>query len=202
MAGCIAIGSLATTVDWFVSFTLHEPIKCSYKCVIEKGFSEEEKRDFPILTSISRRSNRSHISGSRGYDSNRVHILIYRCFFIYLQCLSLFVCVVSICSAFVCVVKLFSSFACVFFYLQCSFFICMCVFFYLHVCFFLFAVRFFIWLCYVNRILQIISSLSFHLPSWYPHTHTDAKQKQTYTFLVGDMMTWVEMDATVHRQGW
>ncbi len=30
MVGCIAIGSLATAVDWFVSFTLHEPITCSY----------------------------------------------------------------------------------------------------------------------------------------------------------------------------
>ncbi len=47
---CIAIGSLATAVDWFVSFTLHEPITCSYNCVIEKGFSEGEKKDFPILT--------------------------------------------------------------------------------------------------------------------------------------------------------
>ncbi len=35
---------------WLVSFTLHEPIRCSYNCVIEKGFSEGEKRDFPILT--------------------------------------------------------------------------------------------------------------------------------------------------------
>ncbi len=159
MAGCIAIGSLATTVDWFVSFTLHEPIKCSYKCVIEKGFSEEEKRGFPILTSISRRSNRSHISGSQGYDSNRVRILIYRCF-LYLHLQRVCVCC------------------------QVVFFICMCFFLFamqflhLHVCFFLFAVRFFIWLCYVNRVLQMISSLSFHLPSWYPHTHTDAKQKQ------------------------
>ncbi len=50
MAGCIAIGSIATAVDWLVSFTLHEPITCSYNCVIEKGFSEGEKRDFPILT--------------------------------------------------------------------------------------------------------------------------------------------------------
>ncbi len=55
MAGCIAIGSLATTVDWFVSFTLHKPIMCCYNCVIEKGISEEEKRGFPILT-ISRHS--------------------------------------------------------------------------------------------------------------------------------------------------
>ncbi len=44
MTGCIAIGSLATAVDWFVSFSLHEPITCSYNCVIEKSFSEEEKR--------------------------------------------------------------------------------------------------------------------------------------------------------------
>ncbi len=50
MTGCIAIGSLATAVDWLVSFTLHEPITCSYICVIEKGFSEGEKRDFSILT--------------------------------------------------------------------------------------------------------------------------------------------------------
>ncbi len=49
---CIAIGSLATAADWFISFTLHEPITCSYNCVIEKGFIEGEKRDFPILTSI------------------------------------------------------------------------------------------------------------------------------------------------------
>ncbi len=34
----------------FVSFTLHEPITRSYNCVIEKGFSEGEKRDFPVLT--------------------------------------------------------------------------------------------------------------------------------------------------------
>ncbi len=50
MAGCIAIGSLATAVDWFVSLTLHKPFTCSYNCMIEKGFSEGEKRDFPILT--------------------------------------------------------------------------------------------------------------------------------------------------------
>ncbi len=56
IVGCIAIGSLATAVDWFVSFTLHESIftlhesiTCSYNCVIEKGFSEEEKIDFPYL---------------------------------------------------------------------------------------------------------------------------------------------------------
>ncbi len=139
MAGCIAIGSLATTVDWFVSFTLHKPIKCSYKCVIEKGFSEEEKRDFPILTSISRRSNRSHISGSRGYDSNRVRILIYRWFllsicsaFLYLFVLWAFaarLCVLSSCflhlHVFFSICNAVSSFACVFFS------ICMCVFFYL-----------------------------------------------------------------------
>ncbi len=51
MAGCISIGSLTTTADWFISFTLHEPITFSYN-VIEKGFSEGEKRDFPILTSL------------------------------------------------------------------------------------------------------------------------------------------------------
>ncbi len=45
MAGCI--DSLTTAVDWLVSFTLHEPITCR---VSEKGFSEGEKRDFPILT--------------------------------------------------------------------------------------------------------------------------------------------------------
>ncbi len=49
-AGCIAKGSLATTVDWLVSFPLHEPITCSYNCMIEKGFSEGEKSNFPILT--------------------------------------------------------------------------------------------------------------------------------------------------------
>ncbi len=38
---------------WFVSFTLHEPIMCSYNCVIEKGFSEGEERDFPILTVLA-----------------------------------------------------------------------------------------------------------------------------------------------------
>ncbi len=50
MAVCIAIGSLATAEDWLVSFTLHEPITCSYNCMIEKGFSEGEKKGFPILT--------------------------------------------------------------------------------------------------------------------------------------------------------
>ncbi len=50
MAASIAIGSLVTAVDWFISFTLHEPITCSHDCVIEKGFSEGEKRDFPIHT--------------------------------------------------------------------------------------------------------------------------------------------------------
>ncbi len=49
MAGCIAIVSLATAVDWLVSFTFHEPITCSYNCVIEKGFSEGEKGIFPYL---------------------------------------------------------------------------------------------------------------------------------------------------------
>ncbi len=46
MAGCIAIGSLATALDWFVSFTLNEPITCSYNCVIEKGFSWRGKKVF------------------------------------------------------------------------------------------------------------------------------------------------------------
>ncbi len=50
MADCITIDSLTTAVDWFVSFTLHKLITCSYNCVIEKGFSEGEKRNFPILT--------------------------------------------------------------------------------------------------------------------------------------------------------
>ncbi len=74
MAGCIAIGSLATTVDWLVSFTLHEPITCSSNCVIEKGFSWRWIFFSPILTSISRRSTRSHISGNRGYNSNWVRL--------------------------------------------------------------------------------------------------------------------------------
>ncbi len=65
-------GSLATAVHWFVSFTLHEPITCNYNCVIEKGFSWRGKKGFSILTSISRCST-SHISGNRGYVSNRVH---------------------------------------------------------------------------------------------------------------------------------
>ncbi len=54
MAGCIAIGLLATAVHWFVFFILHEPIMCSYNCMIEIGFSWREKkkshtkRRFPI----------------------------------------------------------------------------------------------------------------------------------------------------------
>ncbi len=46
MEGCIAIGSLATAVHWFVSVTLHEPITCSYNCVIEIGFSWRGKKVF------------------------------------------------------------------------------------------------------------------------------------------------------------
>ncbi len=73
MAGCIAIGSLATAVVWFVSFTLHEPITCSYNCVIEKGFSEGEKRDFPILTVLVPISQGTEIFFfTFGYESNRV----------------------------------------------------------------------------------------------------------------------------------
>ncbi len=56
MAGGIAIDLLTTATDWIISFTLHKPITCSYNCVIEKLFSEGEKRYFPILVSIYRRS--------------------------------------------------------------------------------------------------------------------------------------------------
>ncbi len=69
MAGCIAIGSVATTMDLFVSFTLHEPIACSYNCVIEKGFSEEEKMNFPILTVL--------VSISQGTEVTKVTEYIF-----------------------------------------------------------------------------------------------------------------------------
>ncbi len=38
-----------SAMDWFVSFTLHESITCSYYWVIEKGFSKGEKGIFPYL---------------------------------------------------------------------------------------------------------------------------------------------------------
>ncbi len=41
-------------VMWIGSFL--SSYTCRYNCVIEKGFSEGEKRDFPILTSKSRHS--------------------------------------------------------------------------------------------------------------------------------------------------
>ncbi len=47
MAGCTAIGSLATVMHWFVFLILHEPITCSYNCVIEIGFSWRGKKGFP-----------------------------------------------------------------------------------------------------------------------------------------------------------
>ncbi len=78
-SGCIAIGSLATTVDWFGSFTLYEPITCSYNCVIEKGFSEGEKRDFPILTSISRRSMSEISKGNFGIHLQRFYNSLINC---------------------------------------------------------------------------------------------------------------------------
>ncbi len=71
MAGCIAIGSLTTAVDWFVSFTLHEPITRSYNCVIEKGFSEGEKRDFPILTVLLPISQGTKVTKVTEYDTFR-----------------------------------------------------------------------------------------------------------------------------------
>ncbi len=46
MAGCIAIGLLATAVHWFVFFILHEPIMCSYNCMIEICFSWRGKTIF------------------------------------------------------------------------------------------------------------------------------------------------------------
>ncbi len=46
MAGCIAIGLLATAVHWFVFFILHEPIMCSYNCMIEICFSWRGKTFF------------------------------------------------------------------------------------------------------------------------------------------------------------
>ncbi len=46
MAACIAIGSLATAVHWFVYFTLHKPITCSFNCVIEISFSWKGKKSF------------------------------------------------------------------------------------------------------------------------------------------------------------
>ncbi len=61
LAGCIAIGSLATAVDLFVSFTLHEHagIIAWLKKASVKGFSHTY-------------STSSHISGNRGYKSNRL----------------------------------------------------------------------------------------------------------------------------------
>ncbi len=42
-----------------------------FHCMIEKASVEEEKMSFSH-TSILRHSTSSHISGNRGYDSNRV----------------------------------------------------------------------------------------------------------------------------------
>ncbi len=57
MTGCISIGSLATIVDWLFLSPYNEPITCSYNYVIEKGLSEGEKRDFPLLGTQRRRSH-------------------------------------------------------------------------------------------------------------------------------------------------
>ncbi len=73
---------ISDAVDLFVSFTLNEPITCSYNCDW-KGFGEEEKKVFPILTSISRRSTRSHISDNRGYNSNRERFYVFNVILIF-----------------------------------------------------------------------------------------------------------------------
>ncbi len=70
MADCIAIGSLATAVDWFVYTNQSRAVITAW---LKKASVEEEKCFFfPILTSISRCSTPSHISGNGGYNSNRV----------------------------------------------------------------------------------------------------------------------------------
>ncbi len=47
----IYIERSASPPPWIGSFffTLHGPITCIYNCVIEKGFSEGEKMNFPYL---------------------------------------------------------------------------------------------------------------------------------------------------------
>ncbi len=69
MAGCIAIGSLATAVDWFVYTNQSRAVITAW---LKKASVEEEFFFFFILTSIFRRSTPSHISGNGGYNSNRV----------------------------------------------------------------------------------------------------------------------------------
>ncbi len=75
MAGCIVIGSLNAAAEPLISFIiLHEPMDVQFHCVIEKGFSWRGKNEFFPIQRL-RRSARSHISGNRGYDSNRVRLL-------------------------------------------------------------------------------------------------------------------------------
>ncbi len=66
---------LATAVDWFLSFTLHEPITCSCNCVIEKGFSEGEKRDFPILTVLVPISQGTKVTKVTEYISSFLNVI-------------------------------------------------------------------------------------------------------------------------------
>ncbi len=61
MAGCIAIGSLATAVHWLIFLILQEPITCSYNCMIEIGFSWRGKLYFS-QTRVDTRRSTSEIS--------------------------------------------------------------------------------------------------------------------------------------------
>ncbi len=78
--GCIAIDSLSTAVHWFVSFTLHEPIACSYNCVIEKGFSWREKKYFSytnvdILTQYECKISKGNLSFSSTVTESNVDLI-------------------------------------------------------------------------------------------------------------------------------
>ncbi len=78
MAGCIAICSRAIAkplVRFFL--VLHKPMDVLFHCMIIKRLQLKRKKYFfPIQASSPQYS--FHISGNRGYDSNRVRFHVYR----------------------------------------------------------------------------------------------------------------------------
>ncbi len=69
----------AVPCHWFIFIAQHEPMDVQLHCVIEKRLQLKRKK-WVFLIQRLRRSTRSHISGNRGYDSNRVYFLYFHLF--------------------------------------------------------------------------------------------------------------------------
>ncbi len=75
MAGRIAIGSRAAAEPLVRFLVLHEPMDMQFHCLIIKRLQLKRKKNvFPIQASSTQYS--FHISGNRGYNSNRVRFFL------------------------------------------------------------------------------------------------------------------------------